>query len=179
MDPPLSERGRDQAYRLADRLRDRRFAGFYSSDLRRALETAAAIAEAIGQEPVVMRELREIGVGEWEGLTRDELAQRYPAEWEQWVKLPSWDVIPGSEGAAVFEERVGRAVDGIFERHPDGDVLLVSHGGFIQVALGRVFGRRSDGRFPLLVENASISVLQRDPGGRVVIGRSNDTSHLD
>src|SRR5919198_5308358 len=68
LDPPLSERGREQAERLAERLGGRRWSAFYSSDLARCRETAAAIARRLGQEPVGLEELREIYLGEWEGL---------------------------------------------------------------------------------------------------------------
>jgi alpha-ribazole phosphatase/probable phosphoglycerate mutase len=177
LDPPLSERGREQAARLASRLRGCRYQGFYTSDLSRARDTAAAIAREIGQEPVLLAELREVGLGEWEGLTRDEIVARYPAEWERWASDPNWDIVPGGEGAAAFEHRVGAVVDRLVAEHPAGDVLVVTHGGVIQVALLRVVGRRSRGLFPFTIHNTSITVLEGRPG-QLVIGRVNDTCHL-
>lgn len=178
LDPPLSDDGRRQAARLGRRLAGRRFAGFYSSDLKRALETSQAIGQAAGAQPTPMLELREIFLGEWEGLRTDEIAERYPEAWARWRREPSWDLVPGGEGAAPFESRVGSAFDQIFERHRDGDVLVVTHGGVIQVALHQAVGRPSHGLFPFRIQNASISVIERRDG-RLIVSGVNDVGHLE
>jgi broad specificity phosphatase PhoE len=125
-----------------------------------------------------MAGLREIYLGQWEGLRTDELAERFPAAWASWSEEPDWNLVPAGEGAALFETRVAAAVDSILERHQHGDVVVVTHGGVIQVALHRVVGRASRGLFPFKIQNASISVIEvRDH--RLIIGGVNDTSHLD
>jgi len=177
LDPPLSELGREQARRLAERLADGAFNGFYTSDLRRARDTASAVAAVTGREAEPRADLREIALGEWEGLTREELIDRYPELWERWQRAPSWDIPPGCEGAAAFEARVALALQRILERHPRGDVLVVTHGGVIQVALARVFGKGSAGVFPFVIDNCSITTLMRGPN-RMVIAGVNDTCHL-
>jgi len=178
LDPPLSEEGRSQALRAGRRLSLRRFAGFYSSDLKRALETAQLIGEAAGLSPSPRAGLREVFLGEWEGLTSAELAGRFPEAWARWTEEPSWDVVPGGEGAMPFEARVNAELDAILARHEHGDVLVVTHGGVIQVALHRVVGRPNHGLFPFRIENASISVIEKR-NGRFVISGVNDTSHLE
>ena len=160
----------------------RRFAGFYASDLSRAFQTAGAIGAAIGQEPLPRPALREIFLGDWEGLTTAEIAERYPREWAAWVREPDWDLVPGGEGAAIFDARVARAIDEIVEiveqhRH-GGDVLVVTHGGVIQVALHRIVGRASRGLFPFKIQNASISLIEKR-AGRTIIGGVNDIAHLE
>jgi len=178
LDPPLSDEGRRQAERLGQRIAGRRFAGFYSSDLKRAVETAQAIEAATGLKAEPMAGLREIFLGEWEGLRTDDLAVRFPEAWASWTDEPDWDLVPGGEGAALFETRVAAALDEILGRHSHGDVVVVTHGGVIQIALHRVIGRPSRGLFPFKIQNASISVIERRDG-RMVIGGVNDTSHLD
>ncbi len=178
LDPPLSEEGRSQAERLGHRLAGRRFAGFYSSDLKRAFETAQAIGAATGLQAEPTPGLREIYLGEWEGLRTEELAQRFPEAWARWTEDPDWDHVAGGEGSALFETRVASTLDGILERHPHGDVLVVTHGGLIQVELHRIFGRPSRGLFPFKIQNASITVIEKRDG-RLIIGGVNDTSHLD
>ena len=148
LDPPLSEGGRRQAARLGQRLAPRRLAGFYTSDLKRAFETAELVGQAIGEQATPMPELREIFLGEWEGLRTDEIAERYPQAWAQWREEPNWEV------------------------------LLVTHGGVIQIALGRVVGRASRGLFPFRIQNASISVIEKS-NGRVVVSGVNDIAHLE
>jgi broad specificity phosphatase PhoE len=178
LDPPLSEEGRRQAVQVARRLAARRLAGFYSSDLKRASETAGLIGEAVAATPSPSAGLREIYLGAWEGLTTEELAQRFPKEWALWTEEPSWDVVPGGEGAVPFEARVNLELDAILARHQHGDVLVVTHGGVIQVALHRVVGRPNHGLFPFRIENASISVIEKR-NGRFVVSGVNDTSHLE
>jgi phosphoserine phosphatase len=178
LDPPLSEEGRAQAMGVARRLRSRSLAGFYASDLKRALETAELIGEAVGLTPSTEEGLREIFLGEWEGLTTEELAQRFPEAWARWTEEPSWDVVPGGEGAIAFEARVNAQIDSILARHQHGDVLVVTHGGVIQVALHRVIGRPNHGLFPFRIENASISVIEKR-NSRFVVSGVNDTSHLE
>jgi len=178
LDPPLSEDGRRQAELLANRLAGRRFAAFYSSDLKRAFETAESIGGVIGLRPTPTPALREIFLGEWEGLRAGELAVRFPDAWARWNQEPDWDLVPGGEGAAVFEARVEAALDAILDRHPHEDVLVVTHGGVIQVALHRVIGRSSQGLFAFKIQNASISLIERSDG-RSVIGGSNDIGHLE
>jgi len=178
LDPPLSELGWEQARSVASRLRDAELAGFYSSDLSRARETAEAIAELVGTRPRLLPDLREVALGEWEGKTREELMAQYPRVWERWRREPSWDLVPGGEGSATFESRVEAAINRLFRRHPAGDVLVVTHGGVIQVAIGLVTGRSSAGLFPFLIENCSLTVLQRS-SERTVVTAVNDTCHLN
>jgi broad specificity phosphatase PhoE len=149
----------------------------YCSDLRRVQQTARPIAEAVDAEPVTDVGLREISLGEWEGKTSDELEAEYPDLWDEWTRRPSWDLVPEGERQAAFERRVHRAVDAMFAAHPVGDILCVTHGGVIQVALSRVVGRSVDGIFPFLIENCSLSVFQRTQRG-MVITAVNDTCHL-
>ena len=178
LDPPLSAEGVRQAELLARRLAPRQFAGFYASDLKRAVQTAEIISAVIGQAPSPDQSLREIFLGEWEGLSTEEIAERYPQQWAAWVDEPDWDVVPGGEGAAKFDARVAAAIDAIMQRHQHGRVLVVTHGGVIQVALHRVVGRASRGLFPFRIQNASISLIEKRDG-RMVIGGVNDIAHLE
>lgn len=141
------------------------------------METAAPLAEASGLAPQPMTELREIFLGDWEGLHTPDLAERYPELWARWTLEPSWDLVPGGEAGAAFEARVGEAIQGLFNRHPHGDAAVVTHGGVIQVALHKVVGRPSSGLFPFRIANASITIIEKRDG-RMVIDTVNDTSHL-
>lgn len=144
----------------------------------RAFETAQLIAKPAGIDPTPVPELREIYLGDWEGLRSAEIAERYPEGWADWQKEPSWDLVPGGEGAALFETRVAAALESIFKRHKQGEVLIVTHGGVIQVALHRIVGRSSHGLFAFKIQNASISVIEK-ANGRTVVGGVNDIAHLE
>jgi broad specificity phosphatase PhoE len=178
LDPPLSDEGRRQAERLGRRLAGRPLAGFYASDLKRAFETAEAIGAFVDLSPEPTPGLREIYLGDWEGLRTDEIAERFPDAWARWSEEPDWDLVPGGEGAARFEARVIATQDEILDRHSHGDILVVTHGGVIQVALHRVIGRPSRGLFPFKIQNASISLIE-ERHGRMIIAGANDVGHLE
>ena len=128
--------------------------------------------------PKPNRGLREVFLGDWEGRTTEEIATQFPKAWASWVEEPDWDVVPGGEGGTAFDARVAATMDDIFERHSHGDVLVVTHGGVIQVALHRIVGKPSRGLFPFKIQNASISLIEKRDG-RMVIGGVNDTAHLE
>jgi probable phosphoglycerate mutase len=162
---------------VAERFAGHRLVGLYSSDLIRTWQTAEQIGAAVGMDPVPEPGLREIALGAWEGKTRYDLMEEYPELWAQWAREPNWDIVPGGEGADPFRERVTSTLGRLRERHPHGDVLCVTHGGTIQVAVLDVVGRASRGIFPFLIENCSLTVIQRTPR-RTVVTAVNDTCHL-
>jgi broad specificity phosphatase PhoE len=120
-DPPLNDAGREQARELARRLADMPLDVAYTSDLRRAAETARIVLEGRGVPLVEDPGLREIDVGSWSGLTRDEIEERFPGDTEH--------------DGETRDEHLGRvlaAVEEIAGRHPGQRVLIVSHGGSIR-----------------------------------------------
>jgi broad specificity phosphatase PhoE len=141
-DPPLNERGLEQARELAGTLEGEAIDALYTSDLRRALMTAEVLAERLGLELRPLQELREIDVGSWSGLTFEELSERYP---EQVARhLESWGSgWEDGERPEQLTERVVAALRRIAAEHPDGRVLVVVHGGVVRaitaVALGISF----------------------------------------
>jgi broad specificity phosphatase PhoE len=120
-DPPLNEAGRKQALELARELAETPLDVAYTSDLKRAAETARIILDGRDVPLVPDRGLREIDVGSWSGLTRPEIEERFPG----------WTEHDGESR----EDHLGRvlaAVEQIAARHDGQRVLLVSHGGSIR-----------------------------------------------
>ena len=130
-DTPLNDLGREQARALADELEQEPLVAIYSSDLRRAYETAREVADRKGMDVIVDRDLREIHLGVWEGLTSDEIEQRWPDDLRRWR---AGDVVLGRGGETSEElrERVLRAAHRIAAAHPREQVLIVSHGGALR-----------------------------------------------
>ena len=138
-DRPLNELGREQAGALAATLADEPVAAVYSSDLRRARDTAAIVARTHGLGVEVDPRLREIDVGEWEGLTMREIERRYPGYVERWPP-DDGKPFPRGETYAAMGERVVRALTEIAERHAEETVVVILHGGPIRSALAHAAG---------------------------------------
>jgi probable phosphoglycerate mutase len=159
-DPPLNELGRRQAGELAERLRDDCVAAIYSSPLRRAHETALVVGAGLGLPVETRPALREVDVGSWQGLSRDEIEERFPDDFRRWLDgAAGWS---GGETYAALQERVVPELLGLARRHEGQRVLLVCHGGTIRAAQAAAAGlqyadtRRVSG--PL--GNATILVLR-------------------
>jgi broad specificity phosphatase PhoE len=125
--PPLNEQGIAQAHQLADSLVDVGIDVIYSSPLQRALQTAQLLARhleiPLREEPRLM----EINQGEWQGLLRSEIEERYPEHFRWWLTVP-WSVTPpGGESLEQVQARVDAALDDIVRRHPEECVGLVAH----------------------------------------------------
>jgi broad specificity phosphatase PhoE len=130
IDRPLTRLGRQQAATLAGALADTPVDAIYTSPLRRARETAEIVAARRGLEPVAVADLQEIDVGGWAGLSRGEVESRFPEAFSRWVG--GGDGWEDGESYPQMAARVLRAVRRIAADHPDGRVLVVSHGGPIR-----------------------------------------------
>jgi probable phosphoglycerate mutase len=137
-DRPLSERGRLQAEALAERLADIELDAIYSSDLRRTRDTAAVVAERQGLEVRQFPELREVDVGSWSGLTREEARVRFPEAYARWLAGG-----PGWTDGETYEEMTARVLGAVWtiaRSHDSGRVLIVSHGGPIRAIHASALG---------------------------------------
>lgn len=146
-DPPLNDTGRAQAAELAKQLRATPFDAVYSSDLRRARETAEVVAAPHGVPVVVDPELREIDIGSWSGLTHDEIRERYPD-----------GTRPDGETREQHATRVRAAVERIARANLQRRVLIVTHGGTMRAIHGLI----SDEPFHPVANCAVLEVHFRD-----------------
>jgi broad specificity phosphatase PhoE len=137
-DPPLNETGRTQARALADDLAGEAVDALYTSDLARARETAEILAARLGVEVVPLRELREIDVGEWQGLTWPEIEERFPEGARAWREQNhGWET---GETYEELAERVVPALRRIAVAHPGGRAVVVAHGGTVRATRAFIAG---------------------------------------
>jgi broad specificity phosphatase PhoE len=138
-DPPLNDVGRDQARALSDQLATADIDGIYTSDLGRARETAEIVGARTGAPVVPLADLREIDVGEWQGLTWPEIERRFPDGMQRWQDHGhGWTA---GETYEQLEHRVLRTLRSIASDHPAARLLVVGHGGTIRVVRAFVEGR--------------------------------------
>ena len=176
--PPLSPDGEAQARALAERLAREPVTALYISTLDRTAQTAAPLAALTGLEPVVEPDLREVHVGELEGgRFRIAFAERDPVI-VALLAEQRWEVIPGAESSAALAARVRGAVERIVAAvGPGAAAVVVSHGGVIGELCRQATG--SDPFAFLRVDNASITRIVVEAGGRWLLRSYNDTTHLE
>jgi broad specificity phosphatase PhoE len=175
LDPPLSDAGLHEAQLVGMRIAADAGspARIASSSLHRASQTAEAIGAATGVPVEPDRRLIEIGQGEWEGRTHDEIAATDAERYEVW--RTSDGLPPGGETIEATMDRLQGVLGDLAT--DDGDIVIVSHGGIIRV-LGRLLLGLSPSRsWALDVDNASLTVVSRVDGSWR-LDRWNDTRHL-
>ncbi|MBE9472271.1 MAG: histidine phosphatase family protein [Chloroflexi bacterium] len=150
----------------------------YASPLRRATQTAEAIARAHGLTAHPLEGLLDINFGEWQGLSPDEVAQRYPALYRAWWEAPHTVRFPGGERLDDVRSRVVAALDDVIARHPEQAVALVSHTVANRVLLCAVLGWGNDRFWRLRQETCAVNVFDAEDDGTFTIVLLNDTCHL-
>jgi alpha-ribazole phosphatase len=134
-DPELNERGRRQLADLVNALSEYAIRGVYTSDLRRAQQTAEAIARHFGAGLQVRPGLREIDFGLWEGLPWNEIVARDPALAKRWAEQYPNSTAPAGEPVEQFEVRVRREIAFLLKEAAESPIAVVTHAGFIRVLL--------------------------------------------
>lgn len=178
LDIPLSPLGLAQAQRLAQALAGEPLDAIYASDLGRARQTAAAVAERVGLPVQEDAGLRERGFGCFEGLSWSEIESRWPEQAQRWKRRDPEFGAEGGERLRDFYARAVGAVERLAQAHPGQTLLVVAHGGVMD-CLYRA-GRRLALEAPRswTLGNASINRLLYTPAGLSVVGW-NDDLHLD
>jgi 2,3-bisphosphoglycerate-dependent phosphoglycerate mutase len=176
-DPPLAEAGERQAQAIGAHLAGEGLKGLYVTTLRRTHQTAAPLAAATGLRPAVVRELAEVGLGDWEGGEYRVRAGRGDPIIKRVFAEQRWDIIPGAESLESLGARVRAGIERIVaETGPDAVAAAVVHGAVI----GELCRQATDSRPFAFVhaDNGSLSRLVVFPGGRWLLRSFNHISHL-
>lgn len=178
-DVPLSEYGREQARLLGKRLSKENFIKVYASDLQRALETAKIISCFHGIDVLTRPELREMNFGFWEGLTYNEIKKSFQEEIKKWWEEPLTTRIPGGETLSEMVERCVLSIKNIVTAYPEGNVIVVTHGGAIRSIVGSVLGMDLNKYWRLRQDNACLNIIDFPQWERGILTLFNDCSHLN
>ncbi len=176
-DVELSEEGRRQVERLRDYLVNDKIDAVYSSDLKRALVTAEVVTTGRDVDIISCPELREVNYGDVEGLTFQEIGQRYPEVAEMVVNFNLKLAFPGGESFEEFIERVTKFLNRLKKHAPPETILIVSHSGPLRVLVCYLLGIDQSCWRNMRCDNASVSIVDTYPQ-RAIISLLNDTYHL-
>jgi probable phosphoglycerate mutase len=190
LDIPLDETGRAQVAALGNRLKDEHVDMIYASDLSRAWDTALAIESCLAShaDPLALPavaghcikpdpRLREMNFGDWQGLTYAEIQERDPQNLAHWEEDRLHHAPPNGETLLDFSERVISAYREWCTAHAEQKILLVGHGGSLQLLLAHALGLSPDKFWQLQLSNASLTDLRVYDSG-AILNLLNDTCHL-
>jgi broad specificity phosphatase PhoE len=167
-DVALSPAGVAQAATLAACLRTEPIEAVYASDLLRARQSAAPLADARRTGVITLPPLREIAMGRWEGLTFAEIRTREPELCDRWLAAPFAIPFPDGEGLADVRARAVPAVRALIDRHAGGRIAVVAHGGTNRVILGEALGLPLANILRLAQDYAGWSLIEYRNGEAVV-----------
>jgi broad specificity phosphatase PhoE len=135
MDVDITENGVVQMHKLKDRLKNECLNAVYSSDLIRTKKGAEIIASCHDIEPTACKEFREINLGIWEGLTREEIIEKYPDEYRERLGNLGYSGIKKGESFHDLQKRVMKKLTSVLNELKGKNILLVAHGGVNRVIL--------------------------------------------
>jgi probable phosphoglycerate mutase len=180
IDVPLNDTGRAQARAAAARLAMQHFDALYSSDLSRTVETAAAAAMLLRLDVEPTPTLRERFYGAFQGLTHSEAQARYPSDYERFsARDPDHAPPCGGERLRHFSARVEAALTALADRHRGETLLIVTHGGVLDIVHRLATGQKLEARRDFRLPNAALNWIERrDLGWRWTLLSWGDTAHI-
>jgi alpha-ribazole phosphatase len=160
LDVGLSQKGREQMAAIAQYLKPESIAAIYTSPSLRALDSARIIAAEHSCRFEIVKDLREIDFGDFEGLPYAEIASRYPDLYRQWMEKPTEVRFPNGESFAELRVRILRAFEEIDRKSSSQTIAIVSHGGVNRILLAWALGMPDHCIFRLAQDYAAINLLQ-------------------
>jgi probable phosphoglycerate mutase len=176
-DAALTDRGMEQARAAAARLASYDIAAVLSSPLRRAMQTAAAVAEVLRLDVVIDEDLAETDFGAWEGLTFAEARERWPDEMQSWLDDPAVAPPEGESFATTFA-RVEAARERLVRDYAGARVVVVSHVTPIKSLVRRALDAPAQALYRMHLDPGSLSTVDWYADGPGVVTGLNDVSHL-
>ncbi len=176
-DVKLGALGIEQAERLRDLLSTEKIDVIYSSSLERASKTAEIIASRHNAEIITCAELREVNFGDIEGLTFNEVSQRYPEVVKSWIEGNLELKYPGGESLSEFAKRVTSFTRRLKNVAPEQTALIVAHSGVLRLLMCHLMDIGPQNWWRFRLDFASLSVIETNSRGAILMSLNN-ISHL-
>lgn len=174
---PLNIHGRKQVELLAKFVRNIGLSALYSSDLHRAEQTAAILSDSLRFAPILDSRWRERNIGEWQGLTRDEMQAWYPDMYAELMADRMGFRVPAGESLADVKARVMEALDDILAENTGETIGIISHTAALHLLLSELIPGYRIG--DITFANTSVTTIQRTESGAWKLVTANDTLHLE
>ena len=175
-DIELNEMGRRQAQLLGEFLSVPAIEAIYSSPLKRALDTARAVAAHHKLDVRISEGLNDMDFGEWEGVQADVVKQRFPEVYSAWSRTPEHAAVPGGETLAAVKQRAVATVNDVVSRHA-GRVVLVTHRVIAKITTLALLGLDESRFWNIAVDTCGVTTFRIQDGRNILI-RHNDNSFL-
>lgn len=174
IDVPLSEKGVSQMEQISKyiyqntvynqnsgyRTRDTELSAVYCSDLTRAIRSAEIVAEPHSLKPIIISSLRERNFGLWEGMSFDEIREKYPLEFDAWAGNPLKFSPMEGESTLAMRDRVIQAMNEIMEKHNKENIAIVAHGGVNRIILCHILGIPLENIFRIEQDYGALNIVE-------------------
>lgn len=173
----LSETGKKQIKKLAENFPVDHIDLLYSSDLKRAVDTAKTFSDYFGCKIQLEPAFREVCFGDWEGLTYREINEEWSHECSMFYTSPDCLKIPNGETFSEVQERAFGKIENIVSMHNDKTIVVISHGAVIRTVIAKILHMPLNFLWSIRQDNASFNtIIYAD--GHFVLQDMNNTSHL-
>lgn len=177
VDVSLNAIGHEQARRIAHRMAGEKADALYASDLLRAQQTAQPIAAQLALRALTEAGLREQSFGKVDGMRVDDIKAQHPQAWEGWLRFEPDYCMPEGESTRAFHGRVMAAIDRLVASHPDQTVVIVTHGGVLDMIYRTARSLGLEGPRQSEIPNAGLNRI-RVVGDSIDILSWAETAHL-
>ncbi len=180
-DFPLNSRGMKQAEDLAEALKDVHFSAVYSSPLLRAKQTAQAIAENSVCSLEIAEPLNNISLGNWEGVLKSEIKEKYPNLYDLWLTNPEKLRIKGMETLAQVKKRSVEFIKFLVANYgtDDRNIAIVTHRAVLKPLIAGLLDIKSPYFWKIHIDTASYSIIEYEPQKEYLLYQLNQNMHLE
>jgi broad specificity phosphatase PhoE len=177
IDIPLNEDGHREAEAIAEALKDKNIDAIYTSPLMRSIETAQPTAEFFHLDIVPVEGFIDISYGDWEGLTFDEVKEKYKDHYAQWEKTPDLLKFPHGETLDEVRKRSFSAFKDIVKENPGESILIIPHRVINKVLLCAILGLSNSHFWEIKQDTGCVNLIEYS-NDRFALSMMNDTCHL-
>jgi alpha-ribazole phosphatase len=177
-DVQLSEEGRQQAVKLAENFPVDKVDAIYASDLQRAMVTAETIAKQFGLSVQAEPAFRELSFGDWEGLTYQQIVDKWEDAMANFLQHPDILEIPGGESFPAVQQRAMKRLNELIEKHDGQTIVVVAHGAVLRTMLTAALHMPLQYLWSIRQFNTAVNIVRYDADANPTVELLNSTAHL-